>query len=383
LSSTRSFGNRTTIVFLGLFLSLCWIEFASARVRDPISTNEVDRRMRELDHQPWDPSTGIVETVDRVTSACVTSEITLKRSDKKTGTVEDLTFTLVKPNGTGAVPSILLNPSISGVTILERSLAKKYCTAGVAVLITNFLSSELPENLPAWGEEDKQYILAIHRLKTAIDFVQSDSRFLPDKIGLVGLSLGGITSAILASVEPRLQSVVIMVGGGNLPSILTESQARHVRSMRAERMQAAGLTSLSEYEEMLHKTIKLDPIYTAGRIGSERVLMVLAENDRSVPSAYQRNLRDVIGNPEQMVYSGSHVWTLIEVVFWAYDQVITFTKAKWGMTLDEGAYVPKPWEFQGELATQKHSPLMRGYKMSTIHERFGDILDRHPMSDGI
>lgn len=321
-----------SLVFLVFVLGLVFK--AEARLRDPITTIEAQARLAQLNHVPWKAGDPVVETSAGSTWNCTKSDITIEHFDPIYQSKEEFRFRLVLPrSGQAPFPVVIIIPTIEGITPLEPSLAKSHCKEGVAAVIADVNDTRMPNDMPAWGIEDANDIRAIHRLRAIVDFLQSDSRIDGSKIGTVGLSLGGITASVFAAVEPRLQSVVITVGGGNLPAILTESDARHVRRLRDARLASTGISSLADYEEQLHKTIALDPIYVGQFIGDQRAMMIIADNDTKVPSKHQWALYDTIGKPQTLQYSGSHIWTLIDIVFRSADKVINFSKTKWGMPI--------------------------------------------------
>ena len=307
---------------------------AHCRLRDPISPAEAQIRKAMLNHVPWKIGDYMDEQPAGGTWSCLRSDITIAHFDPVLQSREQFTFRLVMPrSATAAVPAVIIIPTIEGVTPLENSLSSSYCKQKIAAVVADVNVTELPADLPAWGAEDQNDIRAIHRLRAIADFLQTDSRINGQQMGTIGLSLGGITASLFAAADARLQSAVITVGGGNLPAILTESDAKQVIRIRDARLSAGTITSLADYEENLHRSIVIDPIYMGSFIGESRVMMVIADNDTKVPSKHQWALREQIGQPETLQYSGSHLWTLIDIVFRSADKVINFAKTKWGMPI--------------------------------------------------
>ena len=59
---------------------------------------------------------------------------------------------------------------------------------------------------------------ALHAISSGLSLLQSDKRILPDKIGLCGISWGGILSALSLCLDPRFAFAVPIYGCGFLPA---------------------------------------------------------------------------------------------------------------------------------------------------------------------
>ena len=60
----------------------------------------------------------------------------------------------------------------------------------------------------------------IHDARRTFDVLSSRSEVDPEKLGVTGISLGGIISATTAASDPRVQPAVLLLAGGDLPSII-------------------------------------------------------------------------------------------------------------------------------------------------------------------
>jgi dienelactone hydrolase len=208
--------------------------------------------------------------------------------------------------------------------LLEPQVARSLCSAGYASIIADVNDLRPASPWPAWGGEDVNNRRAIFALKTVVDFAERVPNFDASRIGAIGLSLGGITTALWAGVDPRLKAAVVVVGGGNLPYILSHSDEPNVVDMREKRMQAAGLQTIEEFEQILRSNVMIDPFYFAPQADHHRILQILAESDTRVPYVVQREMFQAWGGPQSITFTSGHEFTIFQVVYFYMGDVIDF-----------------------------------------------------------
>ncbi len=282
--------------------------------------------MVELSHRPW---TGVIqEKAVKSGFGCSMSELKIpvvSRNDESW----TFKFNLLMPQTDKLVPHVMVIPTIEGVTPLEPVLAWQLCRAGYAVSVIDANDTTYPETFPSWGHEDQVLRRTVITLKTIMDWIQNDQRFARNKIGLYGHSLGGITATIMAGVETtRLKAVVIGVGGGNMPGILTDSIYPRVAALRWLRYQATGNYSSEEHEKILRETFKYDPLYFANRAKTDRIYKIMARFDLSVPYKYQKETHIALGSPKHHTMWGAHIDGLVRMSTIDFDQVEGFLHSK-------------------------------------------------------
>lgn len=114
------------------------------------------------------------------------------------------------------------------------------------------------------------------------------------RVGVLGMSLGGYTAALLATVEARLDFVVPVIPlsslgdfareQGSLSSVPEEAAAQH-----------AALESIYR---------RVSPTARASLVAPERCLVVAAKADRVTPAAHARRLSVHLRAPLQSFYGG-------------------------------------------------------------------------------
>ncbi len=105
------------------------------------------------------------------------------------------------------------------------------------------------------------------------------------RLAVTGMSLGGFTSSLLATVEPDLDAVIPIIPFASLPRIIWE----HGEGTEARRLAEADGLSLELFEAAHAATTPLrrDPV-----ISADRILLIGAERDQVTPLAHAIALRD-------------------------------------------------------------------------------------------
>lgn len=311
------------IAFSLLFLSFS----VQALVWPEITPVERQLRLAQLTHLPW--SGEAKESEAKSALGCTVSDITLKVRSPE-GKNWNFTFTLVRPERAKKSALVMLLPTIERLTPLEPTIAYQLCKAEYAVAVIDANENSQPQELPAWGHEDKVLRKTILTIRTIMDWAQADARIYKTKIALFGHSLGGITAALMAGVEPqRLKAVVIVVGAGNMPGVLTNSIYPRVAYLRWRRFAELGNISSEDYEKNLSENLKFDPLHFASRVKSDRLYFVMAAWDRSVPYEYQLQTHQAFGSPEYHLFSpGGHIDGLLRLSLLDFDKVEGFLNAK-------------------------------------------------------
>lgn len=292
-----------------------------------ISQDELKFRLSELNHTPWDRYS--LETKTKVSRGCVFSNVSL-RIRSENGQSWNFIFSLARPEKTQKTSLMLLLPTIERKTPLESTLVYQFCKAHYSVALIDASDKSQPDQLPAWGHEDQVLRKTILTLRTVLDWAYADQRFHKSKIGLYGHSLGGITAALLAGLEPdRLNAVIVAVGAGNMPGILTHSLYPRISTLRWRRYKALRNKSPENYEQLLRQHLRYDPLTFAAFVKTEKLYFAMAKSDISVPYRYQLQTHRAFGAPQFHLFSpGSHFDGMLRLATIDFDKVLSFLRSR-------------------------------------------------------
>ncbi len=206
-------------------------------------------------------------------------------------------------------PAIVISPITGGGYELSRWLANDLITHGYHAVIVkrpdDVKALRARADLDAFETEMRNAVVARRRV---IDWLQSRPEVDPKKIGAYGVSLGGVVTAVLAAVEPRIVASVVVMGSGELPALICRSVEREPRRLaRAHGVPENPTPSdISAFEKHARPILQTDPQLLAKYADPREVLMVIARRDTSVPSDLQERLRDALGGPETLSLPTGH-----------------------------------------------------------------------------
>lgn len=130
------------------------------------------------------------------------------------------------------------------------------------------------------------------------------------RMGVTGISLGGIMSALSAPAEPRFQKVAIYLGGGNLAEFLWDKDHPEAEQFRGDWKKNGGTR-----ESFIELMKPVDPISYGHLLQNRDVLMVAARNDEIVPPAATKALYATMGEKPELIWLDSGHITAAKFIF--------------------------------------------------------------------
>jgi hypothetical protein len=137
---------------------------------------------------------------------------------------------------------------------------------------------------------DDMFIRSVIAARMTIDLMAGLPEIDASSVYGYGISLGGIKTALTFGVEPRVKKALEIVGGGDLAGVIANTHFKLLRDLRNARMQAEGLSDLTEFQNYMDSVMTVDPIHFALLRDPRDLHMVIGMVDRIVPAAYQEKL---------------------------------------------------------------------------------------------
>lgn len=210
------------------------------------------------------------------------------------------------------IPTVFILPPIVGETVLDRRLASRFCNNGMASYILNVVKAiPLEEEIPNLYVHNDTYIRALVGVQTVIADLKNDPQ-LNGNYGILGMSLGGMIATYIAGSEPLIKASVIVVGAGNVPGVLAYSNQETVQEQRDARKKLFNIPNDVAYENLLKPLVPNDPINVAANVRPGSMYMFIANNDRTVPTKYQQELRSKVPDPLVFVMNANHLNGIIK-----------------------------------------------------------------------
>jgi dipeptidyl aminopeptidase/acylaminoacyl peptidase len=215
---------------------------------------------------------------------------------------------------------VLLLPSAGGSYWIERSFARYFADRGYAAVLLRREKVRPGEKvIEAVDDLLRQSVIDGAR---ALDWVATRPDLDAARIGLFGISMGGIKGAMLAPLEPRIGAAVLGLAGGDLPVILTQTTEPGIAAERASWLARSGLDPAGAERE-LRRLLEHDPLDYAAHADPRRYLLIVARFDREVPTANGWQLWAALGRPETIVLPTGH-YTAVLAIPWLKPAILRF-----------------------------------------------------------
>jgi dienelactone hydrolase len=136
-------------------------------------------------------------------------------------------------------------------------------------------------------------------LRVATAWLASRPELDPKRLGITGTSLGSFVSALTGQMEPRLERVCVLLGGGGF----IDGYANHPLA----RPWLNLYEGLGGSKEVLRKAIApIDPITRADKLKERKLLILAASKDEIVPPSMARMLWEASGRQKIHWYDAGH-----------------------------------------------------------------------------
>ena len=232
--------------------------------------------------------------------------------------------------------------SVLPCRMLARDLSRKGIASFILYLV--FHQRRMPdvvkERLPNLTPEEwfEGYQTSVIDVRQIIDWAGKNKDINKDHISVVGISLGGIISAISMGVDERIGAGVILVAGGNYQGIawlrMTEPGRSEAEYEKSHKLYTQYLSEVAERGvdnvSPPKKSYLTDPMTFAVYLRQRPLLMLNARWDERIPKQSTLDLWEASGKPEIKWYPATHasIWLLYPLLL---RQVFNFLKSTFSL----------------------------------------------------
>ncbi len=208
-----------------------------------------------------------------------------------------------QPAGKGPFPAVVVLHILGGDFVLSETIANHLARNGIAAMFVKmpYYGERRSSGRRMISKDPHETVLGMTQgvldIRRAAAWLSARPEVDKTRLGITGISLGGIMSALAGGIEPRFTSVAIYLGGGNFAEIVWNRPEAEAVEFR-EKWLAAGGTRES-FAAVLNQ---VDPLTYGPRLKGRRVLFVAAKNDEVIPPACSVALYESIGKEPQMVW---------------------------------------------------------------------------------
>ena len=278
--------------------------------------DEIDR-LYSYEKHPLNFTEKIVKESNKYTLKKVTLLLPPKIATSKIDFIEIDYYDVKEPR---VAPVILVLPILDGNNRISNFYAKYFANHGYAALIVNrnakLLQAESVEEVEAALKQN------VIDLKQVLDWIETRNDLDRNNIGVFGISLGAINSALIIALDRRIKAAVMGLAGGDLPYILTNSSENSVQKGIARIKEKNNLSDEPLYCELRCK-IQTDPLKYAKYIDARKVLVVVALLDTVIPTKKGKALITAIGMPQPIYILSGH-YTAIFYIFYTRSKSLSF-----------------------------------------------------------
>src|SRR5207247_5846083 len=136
-------------------------------------------------------------------------------------------------------PVIMVLPMLGGGYALERHFASYFASRGYAAVIVRRDGRTMSAQVEELNRLFRDMVIDHKRV---IDWMETQDDLDCSRIGVFGVSMGGIKGALLVPLENRIQAAALGLAGGDLPYILTHTTEPGLVKRREQELRTRNIT---------------------------------------------------------------------------------------------------------------------------------------------
>ncbi len=240
-------------------------------------------------------------------------------------------FLYYLPKGGKNLPAVVILPHLAGRSGLERFFSIGLVRQKFAVLTLGEPYFTVDRRDGRWWMKELEKVEDLERIKLlfrqlvidtrkGIDFLEEQPEINKEKIGILGLSLGGCLSILVMGIDQRIKTGAFLLAGGDLVTLVKKSG--YARPMR-DQMNKNEIS----FTQMQEDWLEIEPLNLAPYIKGREIFMINATFDHILPSACTKKLWQVLEEP-RIVWIPSGHYGAVLFLNYARREIIRFFEKK-------------------------------------------------------
>ncbi len=215
--------------------------------------------------------------------------------------------------------TVILLPPTGGENILDRGYANHLCASGFNVALLQSWDHQTEVTLDP-SMHDHGALRSLSAIRHTLDYLNPSRA---NQVGILGTSVGALSSSLALGFDHRLSTAVLIVGGTGFAEIVARSTETGAAKLREARMKALGMKKLEEYVGYIAEKVEIEPGDFSDFSGKKKVLAFVGTNDDTVPT---RNQWDLVKrfDAESVGYEGNHTETILNTFTWKRGRISDF-----------------------------------------------------------
>lgn len=216
---------------------------------------------------------------------------------------ENIKFDYYVQKKEGKFPTVLVLPIAGGVDFCVKSFANYFASNGFNCAVVHNRKVDL-EDAESAEDVENYFRQTVLDNRQVLDYLVERQEVDRNRLGCLGLSLGGIKASMVSGVDERLKCIVVGLAGGSIADITILSKEKEIRDHIRELI-GMDISSETIHAELSEK-VRTDPLKLAKYIDARNVLMYIAMFDRVIPKRCGDGLWKTIGKPEVVYLFSGH-----------------------------------------------------------------------------
>ena len=142
----------------------------------------------------------------------------------------------------------------------------------------------------------------------------------PNRIGSYGISMGGITTVVVAAIEPRIATHVVALAGGPITDIMVASKDKLVAKPRNKYLARNHMT-VEDLRTQLSESVRTDPVALARYVDPQRVFMFMAVFDHTIGRDHALTLWHALREPKAVFMPAGHYTSYLLLPYLKYESL--------------------------------------------------------------
>lgn len=206
------------------------------------------------------------------------------------------------------VPVIVVLPILGGGNTFAKIFAAHFARRGYAAVIVHRQQQyKRVDELKKLNGMFKQIVLDHMQ---ALDWIETQPDLDQNRIGIFGISAGGIKATLIHCLEDRIDAAVTALAGGDIPYIFSYSTEKRIAKKRRKILAEHSVTQ-DELYKILSDEFQHDPLKYAKYADARKTLLILGAFDQVVPYKKGLELRKALGDPKTVVLPTGHYTSLL------------------------------------------------------------------------
>jgi hypothetical protein len=224
-------------------------------------------------------------------------------------------------------PTVLMLPISGGIDFSVESFGRLFVANGINCALVHNRKVRIKETTSA-EQVEAYFRQTVLDCRQVLDYLVTRPDVDPNRLGCLGLSLGGIKTSLVAAVDSRIQCAVLGLAGGSMADIAMHSKERGLEDYVKELL-AMGVEPELIHGELQEK-VQTDPLRLGPYLDARKTLMFLAGFDRVIPTWTGKQLREAIGGPRTIYLFAGHYSSFLYLPY-AQRESLSFVKKKFHM----------------------------------------------------